>query len=73
LRLEIAARIVEGGVDLLAGGKMLLRFVRLAAVSWSESRFCRIPRLNVMSDMAAYLIQTAHCSRHLYFVILNDA
>jgi hypothetical protein len=25
LRLEIAARIVEGGVDLLAGGKMLLR------------------------------------------------
>jgi hypothetical protein len=43
LRLEIAGRIVEGGVDLLAGRKMLLRRCEIGGGLATKADFAEFP------------------------------
>ena len=55
LRGEEVARIVERRVDLLAGGKAVLRVAISCDVLCSDSRFCRTPAERTISPMREHL------------------
>ena len=67
LRSEIGARIVGGEFTALPVESASCVVVKSAAVCCSDSRFCRMPEVKVISDMVVTLLVTGRTGLHLQY------